>query len=103
MQHLRTILKQTPVTSLALPIADSAPRRPAACRLGDCATGATATVVSLACGESEACRLRALGLVEGSTVNVVDQRHCMLLDVRGARLALSHAITNGITVVPSRG
>lgn len=93
------------MTSVALPIADSAApsSRPAACRLGDCAAGASATVVSLACGESEACRLRALGLVEGSTVNVVDQRHCMLLDVRGARLALSHAITNGITVVPARG
>ena len=91
--------------TVTLPIADSAApsSRHAACRLGDCAVGASATVVSLACGESEACRLRALGLVEGSTIKVVDQRHCMLLDVRGARLALSHAITNGITVVPSRG
>jgi Fe2+ transport system protein FeoA len=91
------------VTSFALPIADETPRRAGACRLGDCASGARATVVELACGESEACRLRALGLVEGSTIDVVDQRHCMLLDVRGARLALSHAITSGITVVPTHG
>ncbi|MCU0626610.1 MAG: ferrous iron transport protein A [Gemmatimonadaceae bacterium] len=92
------------MTVIALPIAEQTDRRPVqSCRLGDCASGQTATVVELRCGESEACRLRALGLVEGSTVNIVDQRHCMLLDVRGARLALSHAITNGITVVPSRG
>jgi Fe2+ transport system protein FeoA len=73
-----------------------------ACQLGDCRAGASATVVALGCGEHEACRLRELGLIEGARVNVVDARHCMLLDVRGSRLALSNAITAGITVLPSR-
>jgi Fe2+ transport system protein FeoA len=94
------------VTSVALPIVDSrtasAARVPAACRLGDCVAGASATVVSLGCGENEACRLRELGLMEGANVNVVDARQCMLLDVRGSRLALSPAITAGITVLPTR-
>jgi Fe2+ transport system protein FeoA len=94
------------VTSVALPVVDpmtlSAARAPLACRLGDCRTGASATVVSLGCGENEACRLRELGLMEGASVNIVDARHCMLLDVRGSRFALSPAITAGITVLPSR-
>ncbi len=84
------------------PFAANADKAPIACRLGDCVAGASATVVSLGCGENEACRLRELGLMEGSNVNVVDARHCMLLDVRGSRLALSPAITAGITVLPTR-
>jgi Fe2+ transport system protein FeoA len=79
-----------------------AERAPLACRLGDCRTGASATVVSLGCGEHEACRLRELGLIEGASINVIDSRHCMLLDVRGSRFALSPAITAGITVLPTR-
>ena len=94
------------MTSVALPIVDptaaSALKAPLACRLGDCVAGASATVVALGCGENEACRLRELGLMEGASVNVVDARHCMLLDVRGSRLALSPAITAGITVLPTR-
>jgi Fe2+ transport system protein FeoA len=77
-------------------------RTPIACRLGECRAGASATVVTLGCGEHEACKLRALGLTEGSRVNIVDSRHCMLLDVRGSRLALSQAITADITVLPTR-
>ncbi len=92
--------------AVALPVLDTlragAARAPSACRLGDCVAGASATVVSLGCGENEACRLRELGLMEGASVNVVDARHCMLLDVRGSRLALSPAITAGITVLPTR-
>ena len=98
-------LDQT-VTPVALPIADSLPPSaltvPTACRLGDCVSGARATVVSLGCGENEACRLRELGLMEGASINIVDARHCMLLDVRGSRFALSPAITAGITVLPTR-
>ena len=94
------------MTSVALPVVNTQPnavtQAPLACRLGDCLKGASATVVSLGCGENEACRLRELGLTEGASVNVVDSRHCMLLDVRGSRLALSPAITAGITVLPSR-
>jgi Fe2+ transport system protein FeoA len=94
------------VTPVALPVVDSlsarAPKAPTACRLGDCVAGASATVVSLGCGENEACRLRQLGLMEGASISVVDSRHCMLLDVRGSRFALSPAITAGITVLPTR-
>jgi Fe2+ transport system protein FeoA len=57
-------------------------------------------VLSVDCGDAESCRLRALGLCEGASVNVVDARHCMLLEVRGARLALGAALTSAITVLP---
>lgn len=94
------------MTPVALPLIASlavgASKAPLACRLGDCVAGASATVVSLGCGENEACRLRELGLMEGASINVVDARHCMLLDVRGSRFALSPAITAGITVLPTR-
>ena len=70
------------------------------CLLAACATGSRATVLSMRCGDAEACRLRALGLCEGANVSVVEARHCMLLDVRGARLAVGSAITAGITVLP---
>ena len=71
-----------------------------ACPLAACASGSRATVLSVRCGDAEACRLRALGLCEGASVSVVDARASMLLDVRGARLALGRAITAGITVLP---
>ena len=71
-----------------------------ACLLAACASGSRATVLAVRCGDAEACRLRALGLCEGASVSVVDARTCMLLDVRGARLALGSAITAGITVLP---
>jgi Fe2+ transport system protein FeoA len=57
-------------------------------------------VVDLECSADEACRLRALGLCEGASVSVIDARHCMLLDVRGTRLALGSALTTGIRVQP---
>lgn len=83
---------------------DDAPVARAAdsCLLAACATGSRATVLQVRCGEDEACRLRALGLSEGACVNVVDARHCMLLEVRGTRLALGRAITTGITVQPQQ-
>ena len=74
--------------------------RDGACLLASCATGSRATVLSLGCGDADACRLRALGLCEGASVSVVDARNCMLREVRGTRLALGAAITAGITVQP---
>jgi Fe2+ transport system protein FeoA len=56
--------------------------------------------VDIGCATDEACRLRALGLCEGTDVSVIDARHAMLLDVRGTRLALGSALTAGITVQP---
>ena len=73
-----------------------------ACALASCAAGSRATVLEMRCGEAEACRLRTLGLCEGASVSVVDSRHCMLLEVRGARLALGAALTAGITVLPAQ-
>jgi Fe2+ transport system protein FeoA len=70
------------------------------CLLAACSAGSRATVLEMQCGENEACRLRALGLCEGASVNVVDTRHAMLLDVRGTRIALGRALTAGITVRP---
>jgi Fe2+ transport system protein FeoA len=70
------------------------------CLLAACSAGSRATVLEMRCGENEACRLRALGLCEGASVGVVDTRHAMLLDVRGTRIALGHALTAGITVRP---
>jgi Fe2+ transport system protein FeoA len=58
------------------------------------------TVIDIECSGDEACRLRALGLCEGTSVNVIDARDAMLLDVRGTRLALGSALTAGITVQP---
>lgn len=71
------------------------------CALSQCRPGSRATVLGLDdCGSDEACRLRALGLCEGTSVSVIDARHAMVLDVRGTRIALGSALTAGITVQP---
>ena len=87
-----------PVAGRAVGVTDG-PASGRSCALAACAAGSTATVVSVACGEDEACRLRALGLCEGASISVVDARQSMF-DVRGTRLALGRAITAGITVRP---
>lgn len=78
---------------------DARPSRPT-CALAACPAGSRATVVDIECSADEACRLRALGLCEGTSVSVIDARHAMLLEVRGTRLALGFALTAGITVRP---
>ncbi len=70
------------------------------CALAACQPGARATVIGMACDDTQACRLRALGVCEGACVSVVESRHAMLLDVRGTRIALGRALTAGITVRP---
>jgi Fe2+ transport system protein FeoA len=70
------------------------------CPLVDSETGRQATVVAIACGEHDACRLRAMGVYEGATVSVIGKRHCLLVDVRGTRLALGADLAEGITVRP---
>lgn len=87
--------------SVSLPTlqtADTAPRT--TCALSACSAGTRATVVDIECSGDEACRLRALGLCEGTAVNIIDARDAMLLEVRGTRLALGSALTAGITVQP---
>lgn len=75
--------------------------RPAgACALSACLAGSRATVLDVGCGDAEACRLRALGLCEGASVNVVRSRDHTLLEVRGSRIAVGAALASGITVLP---
>ena len=35
----------------------------------------------------------------GATVSVIDKKHCLLVDVRGTRLALGAELAEGITVL----
>jgi Fe2+ transport system protein FeoA len=86
--YLPTLQPQTP------------PNARRTCALAACGAGSRATVVDIGCSADEACRLRALGLCEGTDVSIIDARHAMLLDVRGTRLALGSALTAGITVRP---
>lgn len=79
------------------PVSDLATRT---CALNACRAGTRATVIDIECSGDEACRLRALGLCEGTAVNIIDARDAMLLEVRGTRLALGSALTAGITVRP---
>jgi len=58
-------------------------------------------VVCLSCPAPDAARLRSLGLYEGARVGVVDTRSGVLVDVRGARLALGWKVVAAITVLPS--
>jgi len=70
----------------------------AACPLNACRPGSRATILSVGCDADAACRLRALGLCEGTCVSVIDARHALVLDVRGTRLALGAALAAAITV-----
>jgi Fe2+ transport system protein FeoA len=91
------------VTSIQLPTLQS-PSTAAArttCALNACPAGTRVTVVDIECSGDEACRLRSLGFCEGTSVNVIDARDAMLLEVRGTRIALGSALTAGITVRPA--
>ncbi|HET7373628.1 MAG TPA: FeoA family protein [Gemmatimonadaceae bacterium] len=87
--------KSTTAASVPLPLPS-----PAACTLGACPVGLQATVLCLACPAHDAQRLRALGMFEGARVGVLDTRSGMVVDVRGARLALGREIAASITVRP---
>lgn len=78
---------------------EAAPRC-GACPLAACATGCRAAVLHMECAGDEASRLRNLGLFEGACVTVVDSQNGMLLDVKGARLALGAALASAIRVLP---
>ncbi|MDB4952331.1 MAG: FeoA family protein [Gemmatimonadetes bacterium] len=75
-------------------------RRCGGCTLAACATGCQAAVLLMECDGEEAQRLRQLGLYEGACVKVVDSRNGMLLEVKGARLALGAALARSIRVLP---
>lgn len=70
------------------------------CPLLDSEAGRPATVVAIACGEQDACRLRAMGMYEGATVSVINRRHVLLVDVQGTRLAVGSDLAQDITVQP---
>lgn len=74
--------------------------RCAACPLAQCRRGSRAAVLRMDCDGSEACRLRTLGLYEGACVTVLDSQDGLLLEVRGARLALGATLAAAITVLP---
>lgn len=74
--------------------------RCAACPLAHCRRGSRAAVLRMDCDGGEACRLRNLGLYEGACVTVLDSQDGLLLEVRGARLAVGAALAAAITVLP---
>jgi Fe2+ transport system protein FeoA len=77
-----------------------AAKRCGGCALAACAAGCQAAVLQMGCEGEEAERLRQLGLYEGACVKVVDSRNGMLLEVKGARLALGKALASSIRVMP---
>jgi Fe2+ transport system protein FeoA len=86
--------------------APAAPRAESAacesCPLAACVPGTRATVLCVLCHALDVQRLRSLGVFEGALVRVVDARGGVVLDVRGSRLALGHAVVSGITVRPEQ-
>jgi Fe2+ transport system protein FeoA len=74
--------------------------RCAACPLAHCVRGSRAAVLRMDCEGGEACRLRNLGLYEGACVRVVDMQDGLVLEIRGARVALGAALASTITVLP---
>lgn len=74
--------------------------RCASCPLSVCARGSRAAVLRMDCEGGEASRLRNLGLFEGACVRVLESQDGLLLDVRGARVALGAALASVITVLP---
>jgi Fe2+ transport system protein FeoA len=72
-----------------------------ACPLAHCPVGLQVTVLCIDCPALDAARLRTLGVYEGARVGIVDTRSGMLLDVRGARLALGWKVVDGIRVLPA--
>ena len=81
----------------------AAPVRCAECPLAACASGCKAAVLRMECELGEAHRLRGLGLFEGSCVRVIDSRNGMLLEVKGAKLALGEGLARSIQVLPLAG
>lgn len=81
---------------------DSAQAQPTcrACPLLACARGCRAAVLRMECEGGEARQLRHLGLYEGAHVTVLDAQDGLVLDVRGARLAVGAALAASITVLP---
>lgn len=82
------------------PVPPAAPSCRTACPLSACAAGCRAAVLRMECDGGEARRLRNLGLFEGAFVTVVEKQGGLLLEVKGARLALGTGLAAAIQVLP---
>ena len=70
------------------------------CALVGLPAGVRARVVCVGCPHADAERLRVLGVFEGAPVRVVAHRSGVLLEVRGARLALDGVLAATIVAQP---
>ena len=70
------------------------------CALVRLPPGVRARVVCVGCPHVDAERLRVLGVFEGAPVRVVAHRSGVLLEVRGARLALDGVLAATIVAQP---
>lgn len=100
LNRLLSRLRPASASACAVACAPSADACAESCALMACKTGYGAVIVRVGCASAEACRLRALGVYEGARVSVVDSRNGLLLQVRGARLAIGAAVAASITVIP---
>lgn len=85
---------------MALPLHLNPDNADCTCPLMDSKAGTESTVVAITCGEPDARRLRSMGVYEGATISVVGKKNCLLVDVRGTRLALCSGLALGIKVQP---
>lgn len=72
------------------------------CALSLLSAGMRARIVKFVCGHGDACRLRVLGVFEGTPVTIVDGRSGMVLDVRGTRVAIAASLAAAIIGIPIR-
>jgi Fe2+ transport system protein FeoA len=70
------------------------------CALVSLPAGVRARVTCVGCPHVDAERLRVLGVFEGAPVRVVAHRSGVLLEVRGARLALDGVLAATIVAQP---
>lgn len=74
-------------------------------RLNECVIGCCYVVDSVRVEERIARRLEALGVNEGTSVNILNKKGSgsVIIKVRGTRLALGNHLSQGITVRKERG
>lgn len=68
-------------------------------RLPDVAPGAVGRVAELDVADSDATRLKAMGICSGRQVQLIQAGDPLILRVLGARIGLSHRLAAGISVV----
>lgn len=94
MQHSTTVSKQAPASGKA-PVRGTFP-------LAFLAQGACASVQDVRGGSEQKHHLEGLGFVSGAPVSVVcENGGNLIVDVKGARVALNHQLAGRIMVVES--